>query len=402
MIPKQVVFKSRTSGSFVFWDKVSFFFGIYNLFRFCIVVVVNEGLQSATVYVAPIRPSVNSYFDIDTKSWGPTKNNHLVLSYPFVWISLRQPDAVSFNLPGLYNLIDVTVCRQPLLVSVSDKPQEAQESVRLRTHSVVYGPNREQSFIFEDWSRVRDVYTGALPSVSTQSAEFQKRKYGLGSLPSLEELVILERDAEGYSRPVIVQKKDLPHMGNICPIRVFELNDSTSLFFDPSVIDIWRYCTPGIVKGLGIFLEEIVPTLVPFLLEHKKQDYFADFEMQRRLTNGVLSLLYRLLCTIGILKRAEVDYLFHRLPQIGLEPKRVVAPTPEVDLGRAIEAVEKSLLNFLPNLLYVELGSCGMRNLTVSKNIPRTAKMMAKTICEQVWHDWNQYPLEAPSRCYYL
>ena len=368
---------------------------LFDFFSYCLVIKKTTSGGISEVCLASMRPSIHHFYDFTTNAWGLVPNDHLVVSYPCFFVSLRLYGSPSFHIPRLYTLGDFN----SLWVFVSrsfDTTVMPQEGVEVYGRSI--STNKLVPWEKSDISFEASTCLG----IATPTPAYSKRLHLPGSSLSEQEVLVLERSFAGHFYSTAVDKQFLPNMGNILPVPSYELVDENSLFFDPQLRYIWKVCSKRIFVLIEFFLKKSVKALIVLFTGGVDTPgylyYKVDLTLQHQLDEAALSLTFTLLAKMGFLRSADVALLELKFNvELGLNIRPAPLPAISYDLSKEILYIEKELTTDLIPGLVNGLSSKELNAMLISKKRASVTQAMATLICREVWLSWQQY-FKGPTR----
>jgi hypothetical protein len=390
-----VIFSIKDPNKPVLWVKVSNNLVVFNFFFRFLLIDTSAGFSGASVLDYPIRPGGQDFTSLITPDAVKTERN-LLVSSPCAFISVHR-GLPFFDVPVCYALKDFTGTSGEMTVTMSDSleaPVMPQGYVQVKSYQVTGAKLK-----LHDWSSSFNRASASFYLGTTiPNPPYKTRQYAPGSVISDQEVLVFQRGRSGSSYSTVLIKQDLPNLGYVFPVVVYDLSDEKSLFCDPRLCAIWgNCCTAETVELVDAYLESTIKELLPlFAAKGGRGSDFLFFNvnsaMQQQLSSSVLCFNFELLVLAGFLYSEDVSYLQTRLLEVGinLKPVAISGPRPSVDLRKEIAFVEKSLSDFLQKL--VDSLPPGERSsLTVDNDRARRTNLIAARICHSVWFSWYRY-----------
>lgn len=391
----------KTNGTPVLWKQVSLCEVVYQLFSLCLVIQpANDGSIKATIMSH--RPTINHFYN--NGKWTLQFNNSLVVSFPVTFISVRQHLGSFFEQPFAYNLAHSPGCpltEGQFLVCFSfgfERADGIQTGVELFTPSSTINK-------FVTWSECEQDEQGFRPTgyLGTRLSlnSYSKRFYVSGEVFSPSETLSFECDTNKQISSVVVQTKDFLNMGNVLPYSVYELSNSSSIFFDVILRGMWEWCSLVTIQKIDRFLTNCVDILLPLLLERDGVDpsRYPPVRyrlLHRHLIDDLLSVNFEILVIIGFLDRVTYFHLQQRLIEVGIHLPSLRGRGGfvwHVKITTEIAAVEKLLRNFRqdlkPELTYV-LSAKGGDRLPLYHDRKDIENRVARLVCSHVFFSWQK------------
>lgn len=389
-----VIFSIKDPNIPVFWVKVSTNLVVFNFFCRFLLIDTAAGFSGASVLDYPIRTGVQDFTSLITSNDVKTERS-LVVSSPCAFISVHR-GLPFFDVPVCYALKDFTGASGEMTVTVSDSLEALvmpQGFVQVKSY-LMKGAKLKLIDCSSSYNRASaSFYLGT----TIPNPPYKTKQYIPGSVISDQEVLVFQRGRSGSSYSTVLIKQDLPSLGYVLPIVVYDLRDEKSLFRDPRLFAIWgNCCTSETVELVDAYLESTIKELLSLFAKGYRgrgSDFLffnVNSAMQQQLSLSVLCFNFELLVLAGFLCSEDVSYLQTRLLEVGINLKPVAISGPSVDLRKEIAFVEKSLSDFLQKLVD-RLPPEERSSSTVNNDRARCTNLIAVRICHSVWFSWQRY-----------